>query len=169
MEELLKDTRFNFVTASDKQFIIAFTQALQELGYDYDSEIGSGYCWGKYMILYRKQQVKSDKVYARIYMRENGIVLRLYFNQIQRHADYIENAPTHIKDVFIGPHGQCSHCHNEKEGQCRFRKSYTIGGTFIEKCNGLTFEFYTLSLETLPELLRLFKTFYPHKKRKKSV
>lgn len=48
-----------------------------------------------------------------------------------------------LVDVFIGPHGQCSHCHNEKEGQCRFRKSYTIGGTFIEKCN-LSFTHYLL-------------------------
>ena len=44
----------------------------------FGGKIGSGYCWGKYMVIYRKSGVKSENVYARIYMRDADIVLRLF-------------------------------------------------------------------------------------------
>lgn len=166
MEQILKASQFDFISDEDKAFIVAFSSALKTMGYDFDREIGSGYCWGRYMILYRRENVKSKKVYARFYMRDSGIVLRLYFSEINRHADYIEKAPTFIREVFTGEYGRCTHCHNEKEGQCKFRKSYQIAGQAIEKCNGRTFEFYHMTLERLPEILALFKIFYPVKKAK---
>jgi len=53
---------------------------------------------------------------------------------------YIENAPEHIKSVFIGTHGDCS-CNPKKEN-CRMRKTYAIDGDLIEKCSGVVFEFH---------------------------
>lgn len=80
IEQAMKETRFNFISESNKQFIIDFTQALNALGYTYGDEIGSGFCWGKYMLIYRKAMVKSKNVVARIYIKEDTIVLKLYQN-----------------------------------------------------------------------------------------
>ena len=140
--------------------MISFDEQMQQKGFDFGDDIGSGYCWGKYMIIYRKKNVKSEKVYARVYLREPKIVLRLFLNDIDAHRAFIENSAPHIKEVFIGPHGQCQHCHNEKDGNCRFRKSYTLDGTFIEKCNGITFEFQDPTMEKLPQYISLFSEFY---------
>ena len=165
MVNILDEPRFDFISKSDKGFIAAFDDEMQKLGYGFGDTIGSGYCWGKYMLIYRKTGVKSETVYARIYIRESTIVLRLFLNAIDKHRDYVENAPAHIKEVFVGEHGDCKHCHNEKHGACRFRKTYTIEDRFIEKCNGITFEFHDPNLDRLPDYLTLFKEFFPHKRR----
>ena len=68
------------------------------------------------MIIYSKSGVKSKQVAARIYIKENGIVLRLFFNDIDKHREYIENAQDFIKNVFLGEHGNCRRCHNDKNG-----------------------------------------------------
>jgi hypothetical protein len=121
-----------------------------------DCGVGDGFCWGRYMIIYRKANTKSKTVYARIYIRESGIVLRLFFNGVTKHSDYIENSPDYIKNVFTGSYGDCKHCKGES---CKFRKTYEIGGIKIEKCNGCTFEFYEPTTEKLPAYIDLFKTF----------
>lgn len=165
MMNILNEPRFDFISTIDKGFIAAFDDEMQKLGYGFGDTIGSGYCWGKYMLIYRKSGVKSDKVYARIYIRESTIVLRLFLNAIDKHRDYVENAPAHIKEVFVGEHGDCQHCHNEKGGTCHFRKTYTIEDRFIEKCSGITFEFHHPSLDRLPDYLTLFTEFFPNKRR----
>ena len=99
----------------------------------YGGEIGSGYCWGKYMLIFRKANIKSKNVVARIYIRDDSIVLRLFLNKVTKHAPYISAAPDHIKNVFIGEYGNCKHC---KGDNCKFRKDYQIDGAVIEKCNG---------------------------------
>lgn len=167
MKTLLSTDKFDFISAEHKEFIVAFTEEIAKLGYGFGDEIGLGYCWGKYMIIYAKLGVKNKQVAARIYIRENAIVLRLYLNQIDKHRVYIENAPNFIKDVFTGEHGMCNHCHNEKEGLCKFRKTYTIDHIFIEKCNGITFEFWQPDLEKLPEYMGLLREFYLAKKKEK--
>ena len=165
MVNILDEPRFDFISKSDKGFIAAFDDEMQKLGYGFGDTIGSGYCWGKYMLIYRKSGVKSDKVYARIYIRESTIVVRLFLNAIDKHRDYVENAPAHIKEVFVGEHGDCQYCHNEKGGTCHFRKTYTIEDRFIEKCSGITFEFYDPNLDRLPDYLTLFKEFFPNMRR----
>jgi hypothetical protein len=164
MKVFLNEERFDFISSDNKSFILAFDNEMNQLGYDFGGKIGSGYCWGKYMLIYRKSAVKSERVYARIYIRDESIVLRLFLNDIDKHRALIENAPPHIKDPFINDHGRCQHDKNEKDGSCRFRKSYTIDGQFIEKCNGITFEFHQPNLEKLPDYLALFTEFYPKKK-----
>lgn len=165
MNSFVDDERFNFIARSDKDFILAFDSQMGRLGYGYGDQIGSGYCWGRYMLIYTRQGVKSKQVYARIYIREECIVLRLFLNDIDRHRKFLENAPGFIKDVFTGPHGACQHCHNEKEGKCKYRKTYTLDNRLIEKCNGLTFEFHDPDLEKLPDYLNLFTEFYPARSR----
>jgi hypothetical protein len=165
MNDIFKDERFNFISSHDKAFIIAFDDEMTKLGYDFGDKIGSGYCWGKYMMIYTKSGVKNKNVYARIYIRETSTVLRLFFGGIDKHRTYIENAPAHIKEVFVGEAGNCRHCHNEKDGLCRFRKTYTLDQRLIEKCNGLTFEFQYPSLHKMADYMALFREFYPRKKK----
>ena len=161
MKNMIKEDRFSFISDADKAFIIAFDEEITKLGYDFGGNIGSGFCWGKYMIIYSKTGVKDKKVAARIYIRENSIVLRLFLNKIDAHRAYIENTPEYIKNVFTGDYGSCSHCHNEKAGACKFRKTYTLDNRFIEKCNGITFEFWEPNLEKLADYVGLLKEFYP--------
>jgi hypothetical protein len=168
MDAMLNEARFDFVSNQDKAFILAFNHEMTQLGYDFGGKIGGGYCWGKYMIIYTKSGVKSKNVYARIYMRDERIALRLFFSDIDKHRPYIENAPSHIKAVFVGDFGKCQHDKNEKDGKCQFRKTYTIDHQLIEKCNGLTFEFRNPNLTDLNDYVALFTEFYPKKKPSKN-
>lgn len=161
--EHMSEKQFDFIGSSDKQFIIEFTKALEDLGYTYGGEIGSGFCWGKFMLIFRKANVKSKKVVARIYIREDFIVLRMFFSNVTKHAAYISTSPDFIKNVFTGDFGTCKHC---KGDNCKFRKDYEIDGVKFEKCNGTTFEFYDPRIENIPEYLALFQEFYPAKKQK---
>lgn len=165
MKNILVEERFNILSNENKAFILAFDNEISKLSYSSSGSIGDGYCWGKYMIIYSKVGVKSKQVVARIYIRENSIVLRLYLNKIDKHREYIENAKTFIKDVFTGEHGKCNHCHNDKGGICKFRKTYTLEDNYIEKCNGITFEFWEPNLEKLPDYISLLNEFYPLKKK----
>ena len=164
MEETLSEERFNIISEPDKAFITAFDKAINNLGYDFGGAIGDGHCWGKYMIIYSKTGAKTKKVIARIFIREDEIVLRLFFNDIDKHRAYIESAPEHIKNVFIKNHGDCS-CNPQKEN-CRTRKTYTIDGEKIEKCSGVVFEFWKPTEEKLNDYINLLAEFYPVKKAK---
>lgn len=157
----MAEERFNIISEENKAFILAFDNEISKLGYGFSGNIGTGFCWGKYMIIYSKIGVKSKKVAARIYIRENSIILRLFLNQIDKHREYIENTRSFIKEVFTGEHGNCHHCHNDKGGACKFRKTYTLENNYIEKCNGITFEFWGPNLEKLPDYMSLLKEFYP--------
>jgi hypothetical protein len=82
MEDLLKEETYSFVSPRDKKFIIAFDAEMDRLGYTSNQTIGDGYCWGRKMIIYTKAGVKSKKSYARIYLRENDLILRMYFSSV---------------------------------------------------------------------------------------
>lgn len=164
MKEILSEERFDIISHFDKAFITAFDSEIKKLGYDFGGGIGSGYCWGRYMIIYEKTGVKSKNVIARIYIREDSIVLRLFFNQVDKHSIYIENTPGYIKDVFTGDYGNCS-CSPKKEN-CHMRKNYTIDSKTIEKCSGVVFEFWNPTVEKLPDYIDLLKEFYPAAKIK---
>lgn len=165
MKDILLESRFDIISESDKAFILDFDEKIMELGYDFGGGIGDGYCWGKLMIVYSKTGVKSKKVIARIYIREDGIILRLFLNNIDKHTEYIENAPEHIKEVFVGPNGNCS-CNPKKEN-CRMRKTYVIDNKKIEKCGGVTFEFSNPTVDQCQDYIHLLKEFYPVKKPKR--
>lgn len=161
MREHLNETCGNFITEPQKEFITAFTDSLEKLGYTHGG-LQNGFCWGKYMIIYRRAGVKSKTVYARIYIRENSIVLRLFLNRVEKHAEYIKNSSEFIRTVFLGTQHNCHRCSED----CRFRKTYTIDGISYEKCSGSTFEFHDPTVEKLPEYLGLFNEFFARKTRK---
>ncbi|MBA4385947.1 MAG: hypothetical protein C0410_14505 [Anaerolinea sp.] len=164
MRTLLSEPRFDFVSAADKAFMLAFDDEMTSLGYGFGGKIGEGFCWGKYMVLYRRVGVKSDTVYARVYLRETDVVMRLFLNHIDKHRSFIEKAPDHIKNVFTGPRGDCEHCHNDKGGVCKFRKSYTLENRLIEKCNGIVFEFFEPDTKKLNDYVALFTEFFPNRR-----
>ncbi|MCL2059395.1 MAG: hypothetical protein FWH01_10125 [Oscillospiraceae bacterium] len=158
IEERLTEERFSIISEPDKAFILAFSKNISELNYDCGGHIGWGACWGRYMVIYSKLGTKSKQVAARIFIRDDGIVLRLFFNNVDKHTQYIENAPEHIKSVFIGTHGDCN-CSPKKEN-CKMRKTYAINGKQIEKCSGVVFEFHQPDIMKLPDYLRLLREFY---------
>ncbi len=164
METTLKDIKYDFITHDDKTFIIRFDTEMEKLGYTSGGIIGNGYCWGRYMVIYKKSGGKDKQGVARIYIRDNGLVLRLYLNKINKHSEYLENTESFIREPFIRSYGDCKHCHNEKDGKCKFRKTYTLEGREISKCNGLTFEFWEPDLAKLPNYIELLRTFFPGRK-----
>lgn len=113
------------------------------------------------MIIFRKAGVKSKKVYARIYIQENHIVLRMYFSNVAKHASYIPACPDFIQHTFSSEYGNCSHCSGE---DCKHRKKYEIGGVKYEKCDGFTFEFHDTTMDKVPDYLRLFCEFFSSEK-----
>ncbi len=165
MKNVISESRFDFVSGPDKDFITAFDDEMKKLGYDFGNSIGSGYCWGRYMIIYSKTGVKSKKVAARVYIRQDGsVVLRLFLSGIDMHREYIEKAEPYIKDVLEGTHGDCSHCKNDKGGICKFRKTYTLDGRLFEKCNGIVFEFHKPDTAKLSGYIGLLSEFYKTKR-----
>ena len=169
MDHLLKEERFAYLSDNDKAFILAFNSEMTRLGYDFGEKIGSGYCWGKHMIIYTKTGVKSKNVYARIYLRDGSVVLRLFLNGIDKHRQFIENAPAYIQEVFTGDAAGCNHDRDEGDGNCRFRKTYTLHNRLIEKCNGITFEFHHPTVEKVHDYIALFTEFFPMKKTRGAV
>jgi len=170
MDKLLKEERFNYVSDSDKAFILAFNDEMTRLGYDFGGKIGSGYCWGKYMVIYTKTGVKSKAVYARIYIPDGGIVLRLFLNKVDKHQEFIEKAPAYIKEMFSGDYAKCKHDRDDKDGNCRsgFRKSFSIDGQLIEQCNPQTYYINHPEILKIPDYIALFTEFYPQKKAVKN-
>lgn len=168
MKDYLQTAEFDFVSEENKAFILAFNAEMERLGYTFGGKIGSGFCWGRKMVVYTKANVKSKKSYARIYLKEDGLTLRLYFSNIDKHREAIESAPDFIKAGFIGSYGRCRHCGNQREdGSCSHRKCYTIGGQKIEFCDGYAFWFPNPQVKDIPEYIKLFQVFYPPKKIKK--
>jgi len=162
MEQLLKEDRFNFVSKENKKFISAFTKQMDLLGYDFGGKIEDGYSWGKYMIIYSKKDVKTKKIIARIFIRDNGIVLRLFFKNIDKHKSFIENAPFYIKNPFINEQGRCVHCREK----CSCTKIYTIDGKKMEKCTHQTFEFIDPKMEYLKDYMEILNEFYKKNRSK---
>lgn len=167
MVTLLADPKYDFVSERDKAFVAAFDSAMKQAGYTNDG-IQPYVTFGKYKVEYYKAGVKTKKVVARFYFRDDETVLRLYFTNIDKYRGYIENAPPFIKDSFTNEHARCKHCENgfNKDGKCNFRKTYTIDGETIEKCSGDNFYFRDFSVENIPVYMELLNTFYPTKTRK---
>jgi len=165
MKRQLSEERYAFVSNQDKNFIIAFDEAMRNIGYE-SGGILPYVCFGKYKIEYAKSGIKTKKYVARFYFRDDHIVLRLYFTNIDKHHQFIENAPEFIKSSFTSEAGKCGHCANgfNKNGSCNFRKTYTIDGKTYEKCSGSNFYFFNHETENVPQYIELLTTFYPNKK-----
>lgn len=170
MRNLLLDEKYNFVSKEDKDFIIAFDDAIIKAGYQ-SNGINPYVCFGKYKIEYSKVGLKNKKFVARFYFRDNGIVLRLYFTDIDKHREYIENAPEFIKNPFINEVGTCKQCDKNgggigKKGKCSFKKSYIINSVPYEKCAGENYYFDSHDIDNIPKFIELLTLFYPDKKHK---
>lgn len=171
ISEIIQEPRFDYVSENDKAFITAFDAALLECGWglEYNGHF-LGYCWGRNMLIYCKLGVKAKKVAARIYLRDDSIVLRLFLSGMDKHRAFLESAPEHIKSVFLpGGGGDCHHCPDgghRVNGNCNFRKGYTINEQPVEKCNGAVYEYYQPTTQKLPDYLALLDEFYPIKVKK---
>lgn len=170
MENLLADEKYSFIGEKEKEFIIAFDEAITKVGYE-SNGIQPYVCLGKYKIEYSKTGLKNKKFVARFYFRDNGIVLRLYFTNIDKHREYIEKSPDFIKTPFINDVGKCKQCDKSgggigKKGKCSFKKSYTLDNVLREKCAGENYYFDSSDIAYIPHYINLLATFYPDKKRK---
>ena len=163
IKQLLENTIFSYITDTDKNFICEFTETMNQMGYTSNGKIVDGICYGRHMMIFRKMNVKSDRVYARLYFRDSGVVVRLFFSNVTDHSNYISLTPDYIKESFVGNRAQCNHCRGDI---CKFRKSYQIDGQDYDKCNGITFKFFEPSVERLPSYMELFLQFYPQKRLK---
>lgn len=164
----LQSPEYDFISDAEKDFVIAFDKAIQAIGYE-SGGIVPYVCFGKYKIEYTKAGNKTKKFVARFYFRESGIVLRLYFNNIDKHSTYIENAPDFIKAPFINDVGKCKHCYQNgggigKDGKCSFKKSYTLDNTLYEKCSGENYYFDNHDLSAIPFYMALIERFYRQKR-----
>jgi len=172
MEKLLNEDRFNFVTEENKKFILEFTEQIKSFGYDFDGDIRNGFEKGNYQVIYSLNGIHGSRnIIARIFIRDDctinfgkeikfkrGIVLKLYFSNINKHIDYIKNAPTHIKERFINNSGLCKHCIE----QCYKRKIWTIDDKEMVKCNDF-FEYENPKIEDLNDYINILKEFYGKK------
>ena len=149
MENLIAAPELAHLSADRRDFVVTFDEAMGHAGYDCGARIGPGYCWGRHMLIYRKTGAKSQNVVARIYIRDDGVALRLFLNGVDKHRAFLESASEHLLEPFLNDHGRCGHCHNQKGDTCRFRKSYTLFGQPIDKCNGVKFEYYAPQAERL--------------------
>jgi len=116
------------------------------------------------MIVYGKTGTKSRPCAARIHIRQDGILLQIYFTKIDAHREYIENAPENIKAIFTCAFDTwvgCKAC----RGKCG-PKEYTIDGRFFSICRDAPFFIKNPPLEKLSEYGDLFMQFYPKKKSK---
>ena len=168
MKDVLSEERFNIISDTDKAFILAFDKEINELGYDYGGAIGSGHGWGKFMIIYGKTGTKSRTVRARIYIREDGITMRFYFSDINKHRYYIESAPAHIKAVFAFDGGDCRIAGGQETcvKGCKSMKVYTINEQKYIKCCHNVGYFQEPTVERLPDYLAVYSAFYPTRKPK---
>lgn len=158
MSELLLEKRFDFVSDDDKNFIMAFNSEIEKSGYSFGGHIGRGDYNGKFMISYAKVGVASKKAIARIFIRDNEIVLKLILSNVDKHSSYIENAVAYIKEVFINDDGGCV-CNPPKDN-CRMKKQYTIDGRSVIKCSENIFFFSQPTLDKLPDYMGLLAEFY---------
>jgi len=100
VKNLLSQIEYDFINEENKAFIIAFDAKMEQLGYTSGKNIGPGHCWGRYMIIYTKASTKSKKSYARIYIREEDIVLRLYLGSAESFKNGITTGKTCGKVVL---------------------------------------------------------------------
>jgi len=171
MKNLLSDEKYNFISEKDKQFIVAFDDAITKAGYE-SNGIQPYVVFGKYKIEYFRAGLKTQKYLARIYIRDEEIVLRMYFSNIDKHREYIEKSPDFIKSPFINDYMRCNEgkrCGGigDKNGICRYRKTYTIDNTVYNKCAEQSFMFFQPDISHAEKYIELLTTFYPDRKRPK--
>lgn len=115
MEEMknLLEERFHFISEVNKEFLLSFDEEMEKLGYGI-YEVKDAYPWAmnwigaKYMTNYKVKRLKTRKLVAHVFVKEDGIFLRLFAlknnvrtintrekarSVIAPHRAYIESAP----------------------------------------------------------------------------
>ena len=167
MKDLLSNELYSFVNQSDKDFIVDFNKSMTKAGYD-NNGIQPYVVFGKYKIEYYKPGSKTKKYIARIYFRDEEIVLRLYFSDINKQRSYLENTPEFIKEPFVSDYHNCKmpNCKGMiTKGKCRYQKTYTLDGINHIKCAEQSFMYFDMQLKYISQFIDLILTFYPVKKR----
>jgi len=162
LAEILDEDRFKIISTSDKSFIVTLDRAMNEVGYDF----GGAIIGNKDLmaIIYGKTGTKTRTRPACFHIYDDGkIVLKLYLNKVDAHRQYIENAVSHIKEIFTNIIGNCNAC-NFRDGKCKYKctKTYTIDGRLFHKC---CFELTDLVVENIPDYIDLLSRFHPKIKR----
>jgi len=179
LEKLLKEKKYDFITKENKAFILEFTKQIKTIDYDFDGDIRNGFERGNYQIIYSLNGIRGSRnIITRILIRDdcvivsggkevkfkNGIALKLYFSNINKHIDYIINSPTHIKERFVNNSGLCKYCIE----QCYKRKTWTINGKEIAKCNDF-FEYENPKIKDIEDYINILKEFYGKKGSKNKI
>ncbi len=160
MNPFFDDPQLSYLSATDRRFVARFDEAMKAAGFPDGGRLGPGYCWGRHLVAYAKGRPGSERQVARVYLRDDGITLRLYLSDLDKHRAYLERASEAILAPFLAGFGDCVHCHNQRpDGTCKFRKSYTLFGYLTDKCNGLTFEYRTPAEADIPSYLALLAEF----------
>jgi len=163
VDNLLTDRKYNYISQDQRNFVVALDKTLIDIGYESSGIVP--YVGWKYKIEYSKSGLKNKRFDARFYFYDKGIILRLYFNDIDRHSKFIENAPDFIKEPFINERGKCNHCDKSgggigKKGKCTFKKTYSIDGVEYSKCAGENFYFENFDISNVPKYMELITSFY---------
>jgi len=162
MEQRLSEERYSFISEQDKAFIVAFDKQFEELGYDHGGGIGGDGSSEAFTIKYGKTSVKSRPCPARIHIKASGeVVLRLYFKNIDKHSQYIENAPLHVKEAFVIEWGDCKSC----MPHCKSMKIYIIDGQLYNKCCHSTAFFKIHRWQSCPITWHCIRSFIRPKNR----
>jgi len=161
LEEILAEDRFKVISTPDKSFIISFDKMMNEAGYDFgDAIVGNKDLMA---IVYGKTGTKARPRPACFCIYDDGAIhLKLYLHKVDSRRQYIENAPSHIREIFTNDMGKCNAC-NFRDGKCKYNctKTYTIDGRLFHKCY---FELTNLAAENIPDYIDLLSEFYPMKK-----
>ena len=161
LEEILAEDRFKMISMPDKTFIIVFDKAMNEVGYDFGGAIVGNK--DLIVIVYGKTGTKTRPRPACFHIDNDGnVCLKLYLHKVDDRREYIENAPSHIREIFTNDIGKCNGC-NFKDGKCKFNctKTYTIDGHLYNKCY---FHLTELVLKNISDYIALLSEFYPMKK-----
>ena len=99
MPDFLQNNRFGFISAGDKEFISRLRRRDEQARIRFWRQDWQRLLLGKIHDDLYKNGGKSKQVYARIYIRDDGIALRLFLNDIDKHRGYIEKSQ-HISKRF---------------------------------------------------------------------
>ncbi|MCL2407833.1 MAG: hypothetical protein FWC95_07890 [Defluviitaleaceae bacterium] len=146
---------FSIITSAQRAFILEFNNKMNELGYDYGGKVGGPSYECKYVLIYGKTNTKSRPITARVYISNRFIAVRFYFKDVDKHREYIENAPKYIKSAFAFKDGDCKNC----SINCKKMHNYTIDGVAYSKCPWSTFFFRYCTLDMLEDYMALYSKF----------
>jgi len=157
----LSEEKFDVISKEDKAFIFTYDEMINTLGYDFGNRL-----WGASdytEIGYSKTGVKSKNMVSRIRIEHDTgkILLRIYVNDVDKHRNYIESAPAHIKAGFAFDGGECTGCNINF---CHPKK-YTLDGKSYVKCTHFAGTFHEPKIENIPGYCTLLATVYQKKSK----